>query len=724
MTVENTNPIQHFTANGISKVYSFNFLVEGKDNLVVSANEVTVDPSEYSYIEATRSIEFNTVPTVGTEITVERKTALTRSINYQTYDNSFRPETLNYDFDRIWRVLQEKGIESAKTLSGLIKILEQLSDADRKIVEALIEQTRTNIAEDVDNVELIIEEAKQRKEQDKLYNVLQQIQNGSLGNELKNYFNTVVASQTPNVFDALDTTIVFDTTENKTQAQINEVQTDLNIKQAFKNLQIISPLDYGAKGDGVTNDTVAIQKAIDSGYNLINLAGRTYKSDTLNMKANVTIENGTILLNTPNTTLISLNDYVTLRKLTLIGSGNTAEQLSEILVHGQGTTTRSLKGVQILDSTIKNSNGYACRLNYLDDAVCSGNHVENVRYAGFLFIGAKGARVYGNKIKKITCLASNGNGYGITFTSDSLIKIADGGRLSSDCSAVGNIIEDVPSWNALDTHGGYNLVYSSNVIRDCGFPIGIVSCNKPSPETVIPPKNVVVFGNTIEYTSDVPNSKQNVGISVSGEIANLAYAENISVSNNVLKRCGAQGNNIAGAIKIASTRNCAVTGNTILQPYVLGICIYMNNEGLSVTGNTIVDPHDSTQISPSGIAVRAHNNKGIVNGNTVLKSNTPPSSTYVGVSGIIISSGATGNDMQMGVNFCNTTTKFSGFANTEGGTDLLISEITDSTTGTGNNILQDVGSTYNQVTLNNNFADLALKLNQIVRILERLGVAT
>ncbi len=239
MTVENTNPIQHFTANGISKVYSFNFLVEGKDNLVVSANEVTVDPSEYSYIEATRSIEFNTVPTVGTEITVERKTALTRSINYQTYDNSFRPETLNYDFDRIWRVLQEKGIESAKTLSGLIKILEQLSDADRKIVEALIEQTRTNIAEDVDNVELIIAEAKQRKEQDKLYNVLQQIQNGSLGNELKNYFNTVVATQTPHVFDGIDTNLIFEGDES--QKQINEKQKFLNdINKDNNDLNVLS----------------------------------------------------------------------------------------------------------------------------------------------------------------------------------------------------------------------------------------------------------------------------------------------------------------------------------------------------------------------------------------------------------------------------------------------------------------------------------------------------
>lgn len=231
MTVENTNPIQHFTANGVSKVFAFDFAVEDKSNIAVLANGVTVEPSEYNYNEATRSIEFNTAPILGTEITVERRTALVRTINYQTHNNSFRPDIVNFDFDRIWRVLQEKGIESAKTLAGLIKILEQLSEADRQIVEALIEQTRTNIAEDVDNVELIIEEAKQRKEQDKLYNVLQQIQNGSLGNELKNYFNTVVASQTPNVFDALDTTIVFDTTENKTQAQINNDYRDWKIQK-------------------------------------------------------------------------------------------------------------------------------------------------------------------------------------------------------------------------------------------------------------------------------------------------------------------------------------------------------------------------------------------------------------------------------------------------------------------------------------------------------------
>ncbi|MDC4764933.1 hypothetical protein ABTD81_17820 [Acinetobacter baumannii] len=38
MTVQNTIPIQHFTANGLTTVFAFDFEVEGKDNIVVSVN--------------------------------------------------------------------------------------------------------------------------------------------------------------------------------------------------------------------------------------------------------------------------------------------------------------------------------------------------------------------------------------------------------------------------------------------------------------------------------------------------------------------------------------------------------------------------------------------------------------------------------------------------------------------------------------------------------------
>lgn len=332
MTVANTNPIQHYTANGISKVFTFDFLVEGKSNIVVSANGVTVDPSEYSYSEATRSIEFNTLPVIGTEITIERKTELVRAINYQSHDNSFRPDVVNYDFDRIWRVLQEKGIESAKTLSGLISILEQLSESDRKIVEAMIEQTRLNITEDTGITALIDLEANKRKEQDKLYNVLQQIQAGNLGNELKNYFNTVLATQTPNIFDGIDTGLIFDGEESQKQinAEVLKGIPSLDVLRAYKpkyvghrvnlisvnlgqnegggefiatqkagliddngtivssprngfywvrlNNNYVTPEMFGAKGDAASDDFLALQAAFNIKTKPVQLEAKTYKT--------------------------------------------------------------------------------------------------------------------------------------------------------------------------------------------------------------------------------------------------------------------------------------------------------------------------------------------------------------------------------------------------------------------------------------------------------------
>lgn len=45
---------------------------------------------------------------------------------------------------------------------------------------------------------------------------------------------------------------------------------------------------------------------------------------------------------------------------------------------------------------------------------------------------------------------------------------------------------------------------------------------------------------------------------------------------------------------------------------------------------------------------------------------------------------------------------------------LTVTAITDSTTGTADGTLADVGGAFSQATLNNNFADLAAKVNTVV----------
>lgn len=50
-----------------------------------------------------------------------------------------------------------------------------------------------------------------------------------------------------------------------------------------------------------------------------------------------------------------------------------------------------------------------------------------------------------------------------------------------------------------------------------------------------------------------------------------------------------------------------------------------------------------------------------------------------------------------------------------------IVSLTDSTTGTANDTLVDVGAAFNQATLNSNFADLAAKVNAILTALRAAG---
>ena len=67
-----------------------------------------------------------------------------------------------------------------------------------------------------------------------------------------------------------------------------------------------NPRDYGAKGDGITKDTLAIQSAIDAcatmGGGTVRLAAGTYLSAPLVLKSNVTLHlaKGATLLGSPD----------------------------------------------------------------------------------------------------------------------------------------------------------------------------------------------------------------------------------------------------------------------------------------------------------------------------------------------------------------------------------------------------------------------------------------
>lgn len=110
MTVENQFPYQSFTVNGLQTNFALGFYVDDKDHFEVKKNDQAVAKNDYSYNSSSNSIVFNTTPKQGDVIEVQRKTSADRATTYATYNNSFRPEVLNKDIDRIWLKIQELGV--------------------------------------------------------------------------------------------------------------------------------------------------------------------------------------------------------------------------------------------------------------------------------------------------------------------------------------------------------------------------------------------------------------------------------------------------------------------------------------------------------------------------------------------------------------------------------------------------------------------------------------
>ncbi|MEG6547663.1 glycosyl hydrolase family 28-related protein [Acinetobacter bereziniae] len=323
MTVENQLPLQHFTANGNTKTFAINFAVEGKDNIKVTANGEVVTVDAYSYDNLTKAVVFNIAPVVDTAITIERVTSLDRSISYATYNNSFRPETLNYDLDRIIRILQEQGYTDAVVINDLAQEIYERSQQNSELRGQIEDHS----------LSLITIQTIQQEETNKRINGDNEV---ALAARAYTDFMLTMNNTNPSIFSGIADNIVI-TETGETQRQINSKNVsnvasiyELSLINKPKENQIVfvssyhinlnkggglfiyksskknvydgvvnfngwvrighdnkvSITDAGAKGDGVTDD----QPFISTAYEYLNSIGG----------GTLYIPNGTYLINTVN----------------------------------------------------------------------------------------------------------------------------------------------------------------------------------------------------------------------------------------------------------------------------------------------------------------------------------------------------------------------------------------------------------------------------------------
>lgn len=208
MTVESQIPHQSYTANGSQISFILSFDVEDKDNFFVKINDTNVSINDYTYDSTTNSITFNTAPIQGSLIEIERETSIDRSTNYATFNNSFRPEVLNEDFDRIIRILQEMGYTDQVLIAGLA---EEIYIRSTQIAE---------INKELDLYNLTLQTLQQKQEQETINRI-----NGdnevALNARAYTDFMLKMNNTDPSIFSGISDNIVI-TETGETQRQLNE----------------------------------------------------------------------------------------------------------------------------------------------------------------------------------------------------------------------------------------------------------------------------------------------------------------------------------------------------------------------------------------------------------------------------------------------------------------------------------------------------------------------
>lgn len=399
----------------------------------------------------------------------------------------------------------------------------------------------------------------------------------------------------------------------------------VNRTATSKMREPVSVKDFGAIGDGITDDTGSIQTALDSGAIAIYLPSGTYIVSSI-VANQVKLFGEGIIKWKDNTSspMITLNgDGCSLHGIVL--DGNALGQTSSTAM----VVTTSAENLVVENCTFKNgrykaflsdvanSPGIAIRNNLFIDwgtitscdvvsfrsprFIASGNRFENIGDGHCIRTGllsgdptttpVSNGTIVGNVFYNtlhvgVTCelytqgLSITGN----TFdTLNAGVKIESSGGTQFDITIDGNVFKNLDGsgvGTSLNLTGN-NVIFSNNIVRDCA---GVCDVGD----------NSVVSGNTFDNCGDVASATSAIRATtsafskavVTGNIViNSPYraieggADSI-ITNNVIKNTGDRAINLGGADRARVAQN-------IIDGCTYGIIANSTSNDLFISGNDV-----------------------------------------------------------------------------------------------------------------------------------------
>jgi len=367
---------------------------------------------------------------------------------------------------------------------------------------------------------------------------------------------------------------------------------------------VVSVKAYGAVGDGVTDDTAAIQAAINSltsGGALYFPTG-IYKSGALTVgTSNITFQlnDGAILkfptlgANVKAITVNANNFGVTGGKLE--GPAASVYVANENGIYMVGTSTSVRKsGLELRNVEITQFGAHGIYAQFVDNILLDECYIHYCGYAGASFLSCNHGVATKNRILYITP-GTVGNMYGITLTHDSTGYSSDpnaGTKLAANPFCwdwyIGQNYVAYNAWEPIDSHGGYEITIDSNhVYASYG---GIALCSSSGDASGYAGYDNAVINNIVDARNPDGTASSyendNYGINLNG--GSTLNHKNVVCTGNIVTGHGILGNTNSGAIQAVFVQNANISNN-IVQKWGGSCIIGTASSSMVISGNTFLE---------------------------------------------------------------------------------------------------------------------------------------
>ena len=476
MTVTNTTARNQYTATAGQTVFAYTFEVYNKNDLVVLQNDTTLAEGTNYTVSGVGSdtggnITLTSGATAGDIITVYRDMALERLTDYQN-SGDFLAAEVNEDFDRLWLAVQQGAVDSDRAIVKPVTDLDSISttlpsasdransfltfdgsgavtvasSGDPSTPSTIYRQQFTGDGSTTAFSLTVAPGGVGQSVQVFIDGVYQEISTFSISGSTLNFseappLNSSVEYVAFKVGDigSTDASLV-----TYIPAGTGAVSTTVQAKLR----ESVSVKDFGAVGDGVTDDTAAIQAAINAAKTIYIPTG-TYIVDHLLVNTQGTIIQGASGLSSVLKLKDGANDYV-------IEFATSNWQMHNIKVDGNRSNNTSGGNIYI-------NNCYWNTLSNVD--------VREASDDAWIFINSND-NVFNN------CQVHNSDAKGFYLDATSKYNVFNAGGVEDvlgdigiDCDGIGNIFNGTwVEWRAATvttSKVGYDINNRDNVIVSC-----------------------------------------------------------------------------------------------------------------------------------------------------------------------------------------------------------------------------------------------------------------